>query len=404
MAASSLWAVYLGVALHGVCYDFFFVAGAIYTGTIATPKGVNAQAQGMLTLFTYGVGMLLGSQIGALLYAQLPASPTIADWQHMWWYPAIAAAVIALLFQFTFRDDTQEDRSMTGMKGPGIFLAQFLGDTAPFDTLDGLAEWAAGLGYVGVQIPCNAQLIDLKLAAESKTYCDDLRGRLAGHGIEVTELSTHLQGQLVAVHPAYDTLFDGFAPPEVHGKPAERQVWAVEQVKLAARASANLGPDRACDLLGRAGMALSSIRGRNVPPGWSRKRSPNSRGAGSRSSTCSRRRASTARSRCIRARTSMTARPGSGSWTAVDNHPRARLLFDPSHFVLQQLDYLDFIDRYHDRISCFHVKDAEFNPTGRSGVYGGYENWVDRAGRFRSLGDGQVDFSSIFSKLAAIWL
>jgi hypothetical protein len=105
---ASLWAVYLGVALHGVCYDFFFVAGAIYTGTIATPKGVNAQAQGMLTLFTYGVGMLLGSQIGALLYAQLPASPTIADWQHMWWYPAIAAAVIALLFQFTFRDDTRK--------------------------------------------------------------------------------------------------------------------------------------------------------------------------------------------------------------------------------------------------------------------------------------------------------
>ena len=103
----NLWAVYIGVALHGVCYDFFFVAGAIYTTTIATPRGVNAQAQGMLTLFTYGVGMLLGSQIGALLYAQLPATPTIADWQQMWWYPAIAAAVIAILFHLTFRDDSR---------------------------------------------------------------------------------------------------------------------------------------------------------------------------------------------------------------------------------------------------------------------------------------------------------
>lgn len=103
-----LWAVYLGVALHGVCYDFFFVAGAIYTGTFATPKGVNAQAQGMLTLFTYGVGMLLGSQIGALLYAQLPAAPTVADWHQMWWYPAIAAALIALLFQLTFRDTSRK--------------------------------------------------------------------------------------------------------------------------------------------------------------------------------------------------------------------------------------------------------------------------------------------------------
>ena len=84
---------------------------------------------------------------------------------------------------------------------------------------------------------------------------------------------------------------------------------------------------------------------------------------------------------------------------AVDNHPRANILFDPSHFVLQQLDYLDFIDRYHSRIKMFHVKDAEFNPNGRNGVYGGYQDWQDRAGRFRSLGDGQVDFKGIFSKL-----
>ena len=84
---------------------------------------------------------------------------------------------------------------------------------------------------------------------------------------------------------------------------------------------------------------------------------------------------------------------------AVDNHPRANILYDPSHFVLQQLDYLDFIDRYHDRIKMFHVKDAEFLPNGRSGIYGGYQDWVDRPGRFRSLGDGQVDFKQIFSKL-----
>jgi sugar phosphate isomerase/epimerase len=128
-----------------------------------------------------------------------------------------------------------------GMKGPGIFLAQFLGHEAPFDTLEHLAEWASKLGYVGLQIPCDPRLIDLARAAESQAYCDDLMGMLARYGVELTELSTHLQGQLVAVHPAYDTLFDGFAPPELRGKPAERQVWAVEQVKLAARASARLG-------------------------------------------------------------------------------------------------------------------------------------------------------------------
>lgn len=130
---------------------------------------------------------------------------------------------------------------MKTIKGPAIFLAQFMGEQAPFDTLDHLAEWAGGLGYEGIQIPCDPRLIDLRVAAESKDYCDDLRGRLAAFGIVPTELSTHLQGQLVAVHPAYDALFDGFAAPEVRGKPAERQAWAVDQVKLAAKASANLG-------------------------------------------------------------------------------------------------------------------------------------------------------------------
>ncbi|HEY9561062.1 MAG TPA: sugar phosphate isomerase/epimerase, partial [Anseongella sp.] len=85
---------------------------------------------------------------------------------------------------------------------------------------------------------------------------------------------------------------------------------------------------------------------------------------------------------------------------ASGNHARANILYDPSHFVLQQLDYLQFIDIYHERIKMFHVKDAEFNPTGKSGVYGGYQDWIDRPGRFRSLGDGQVDFSGIFTRLS----
>ncbi len=288
---------------------------------------------------------------------------------------------------------------MTGMKGPGIFLAQFLGDTAPFDTLDHLAEWAAGLGYAGVQIPCDPRLIDVALAAESQDYCDDLRARLDRFGIQPTELSTHLQGQLVAVHPAYDTLFDGFAAPEVRGDPARRQAWAVEQVKAAARASARLGltahatfsgalawpyvypwPQRPAGLVEEAFAELA------------RRWTPILDVFAEQGVHCA-----------------FEVHPGEdlhdgATWErfldAVDHHPAARLLFDPSHYVLQQLDYLDFIDRYHDRIACFHVKDAEFNPTGRTGVYGGYESWVNRAGRFRSTGDGQVDFTAVFSKLA----
>ncbi len=289
---------------------------------------------------------------------------------------------------------------MKTIKGPGIFLAQFLGDEAPYDTLDHLAEWAAGLGYKAVQIPCTPKLIDLETAAESQSYCDDLRGRLDKHGIVVSELSTHLQGQLVAVHPAYDSLFDGFAAEHVRGKPVERQAWAVEQVKLAARASRRLGldahatfsgalawpyvypwPQRPAGLIDEAFAELGK-RWRPILDAFEEQ-----------GVDCA-----------------FEIHPGEDLHDGatferfldtVDQHERARILYDPSHFVLQQLDYLAFIDIYHDRISCFHVKDAEFRPTGRSGVYGGYQSWVDRPGRFRSLGDGQVDFGAIFSKMAA---
>jgi len=131
---------------------------------------------------------------------------------------------------------------MKTIKGPAIFLAQFAGDAAPFNNLDSIARWAAGLGFKGVQMPSwDGRLFDLKKAAESKTYCDEVKGTLSQHGLQITELSTHLQGQLVAVHPAYDLQFDNFAPKEVHGNPGKRQVWAVEQMKLVAKASKNLG-------------------------------------------------------------------------------------------------------------------------------------------------------------------
>lgn len=287
---------------------------------------------------------------------------------------------------------------MSGMQGPAIFLAQFLGDTAPFDTLDGLAKWAGDLGYAGIQIPCDPRLIDLHLAAESKAYCDDLRGGLARFGVEPTELSTHLQGQLVAVHPAYDSLFDGFAPAELRGKPAERQAWAVEQVKLAARASANLG-------LGAHATFSGALAWPYVYP-WPQR--PAGLVEEAFAELARRWRPILDVFEEAGVDCAFEIHPGEdihdgATWErfleAVGNHPRARILFDPSHYVLQQLDYLDFIDRYHDRIACFHVKDAEFNPTGRTGVYGGYESWVNRAGRFRSLGDGQVDFGAVFSKL-----
>src|SRR6187549_201381 len=133
---------------------------------------------------------------------------------------------------------------MKTIKGPGIFLAQFLGDKAPFDTLENICKWAAGLGFKGVQIPTSdPKILDLQKAAESKTYADEIKGIVNAAGLEITELSTHLQGQLVAVHPAFSDMFDGFAPADKRGNPAARTEWAIQQLKYAAKASRNLGLD-----------------------------------------------------------------------------------------------------------------------------------------------------------------
>ena len=288
---------------------------------------------------------------------------------------------------------------MRTIKGPGIFLAQFMGDQAPFNDLETICRWAKDIGFIGVQLPTwDARVIDLQKAAESKTYADELKGIINEIGLEITELSTHLQGQLVAVHPAYDALFDGFAPENVRGNSKARTEWAVQQLKWAAKASQNLGlnahptfsgallwhtvypwPQRPAGLV-ETGFTELAARWRPILDYFDE---------------CG-------VDVCYEIHPGEDLHDGVSYemfLQKVDNHPRACLLYDPSHFVLQCLDYLAYIDHYHERIRAFHVKDAEFNGSGKQGVYGGYQGWVQRAGRFRSLGDGQVDFKGVFSKL-----
>ena len=290
---------------------------------------------------------------------------------------------------------------MASIQGPALFLAQYMADDAPFNQFDTILDWCRDLDYLGVQIPTwDPRCIDLGLAAESQQYCDDWRGGVESRGLTVTELSTHLQGQLVAVHPAYDAMFDGFADESVRGKPSERTEWAIQQVKNCLTASKNLGltsmvtfsgalawpyvypwPQRPAGLIEEA---FSELGKRWLP-------------ILDHAEECG-------------VDCSFEIHPGEDLHDGVTfemflervhNHPRCNILYDPSHLILQQLDYLGFMDAYKDRIKLVHIKDAEFNPTARQGVYGGYQSWVDRAGRFRSLGDGQVEFKSIFSKLAA---
>ena len=288
---------------------------------------------------------------------------------------------------------------MNTIKGPAIFLAQFADDKAPFDTLDSICRWAASHGYRGIQIPTwESRFIDLDLAANSKTYCDELKGTVQKYGIEITELSTHLQGQLVAVHPAYDIMFDTFAPEMFRRNPKARTLWAKEQVLKAIKASHHLGIDKHVTFSGAllwptmypwpqrpeglVELGFKELADRWIP----------------------------LLNKCedLGVDLCYEIHPGEDLHDGVtferflkatSNHSRVKILYDPSHFLLQQMDYLAFIDIYHEYIKMFHVKDAEYNPTGRSGVYGGYQSWADRPGRFRSLGDGQIDFKSIFSKL-----
>jgi sugar phosphate isomerase/epimerase len=289
---------------------------------------------------------------------------------------------------------------MRTIKGPGIFLAQFAGDEAPFNTLAGMAKWAAGLGFAGVQIPSwDSRLFDLKLAAESQSYCDELLGVIDEQGLSLTELSTHLQGQLVATHPAYDAAFADFAPAGLKHDTKGRQDWAVQQLLYAAQASKRLGLDAHATFSGAlawpffypwpqrpAGLideAFAELARRWIPI----LNAFDEVGVDV----------------CYELHPGEDLHDGATFerfLSAVGDHKRANILYDPSHMILQQMDYLGFLDLYHERVRAFHVKDAEYRPSASSGVYGGYQDWIDRPGRFRSLGDGQIDFNSIFSKMA----
>nr|WP_312371810.1 sugar phosphate isomerase/epimerase [Delftia acidovorans] len=289
---------------------------------------------------------------------------------------------------------------MQTIKGPSLHLAQFADNKAPFNSLEDIARWAAGVGFKGLQIPAwDQRLFDVATAASSQTYCDDVSGMLASHGLVASELTTHIFGQLVAVHPAYDAMCDSFAPEALRGNPAARTAWALEQLKLSAVASRRMGlsdmgtfsgsfawpylfpfPQRPAGLIETAFEELAR-RWRPILDAC------DEQGV----------------NLCYEIHPSEDLHDGTSFerfHELVGQHARCKILFDPSHFVLQQLDYLDYIDIYREHIRMFHVKDAEFLPSGRQGIYGGYSSWLERAGRFRSLGDGQVDFKAIFSKFA----
>ncbi len=291
---------------------------------------------------------------------------------------------------------------MRTIKGPGLMLAQFLGPEPPFDRLDTLAAWTADMGYEAVQLPTfNPRVFDLEKGASSRTYCDDVKGLLSDHGIVLAELSTHRQGHILASHPAYDASSDGMAPPEVRHDPKARQEWAAHQIMLAAASARNLGLDRHATFSGsllwpfiypyppRAGGLVEEAFA-ELAARWLPLLDAFDEGG---------------------VDVAFEIHPGEDLHDgvtferfldAVDQHPRANILYDPSHLYLQMMDYVGFIEVYAERIKCFHVKDAELKRSPRTGIWGGYQGWQQRAARFRSLGDGDIDFNAIFSAMTHI--
>ncbi len=288
---------------------------------------------------------------------------------------------------------------MRTIKGPAVFLSQFIGEVPPFDTLEGLAGWASGLGFRGVQVPVHdPRIFDPTRAATEPAYADQVQDMLARHGLELTELAAQRTGALLAVHPALDLAADAMAPEALRGNHAARRDWALGQMRHTIEAANRLGVRRVAVFSG----ALLWPYVYPWPP-----RAPGLREA-----------AFDALAHiwlpildmadqagvdlCFELHPGQDLHDGA-SFDAfldrVNQHPRAKILFDPSHMLLQHMDYLGFLDLYHPRVAAMHVKDAEFHPSPRAGVYGGFLDWIDRPGRFRSPGDGQIDFRGIFSRL-----
>jgi sugar phosphate isomerase/epimerase len=281
---------------------------------------------------------------------------------------------------------------MKTLNGPGVFLAQFIAPEPPYDRLGTLAAWAAENGFRAVQLPTfNAAIFDVEKASQSDTYCDEVKGLLAGHGLVISELSTHRPGHVLGTHNVYGEIVDALLPPEARGSPATRMSWATDQLLKAARATRRLGltghvtmsggllwpflypyPPRPQGLVEEAFAELAR-RWRPILDAFD--------AAG--------------------ATVGFELHPGEDVHdgasferflAATGNHARVGILYDPSHLFLQHIDYGRFIDIYHGWITAFHVKDAEWNKSPKTGVYAGYVDWMDRA--------GDIDFNLIFSKLA----
>ena len=284
------------------------------------------------------------------------------------------------------------------IRGPGLFIGQFIGEHPPFDTLEGIAGFAAGLGFEALQIPVHDPRILDPACVDEAGYVGSILGVLERHGLVVSEVSAHRAGQMTAVHPAYDDVIDALAPAGARGDPATRLKAADATVRRAITLAARFGAAKVAVFSG--GLAWPFFYPYPPPPPGLVERAFAELARRWRPLLDAAEEAEV--DLCFELHPGQDLHDGATFerfLALVDDHRRAKILYDPSHMRLQHMDYLGFIDRYHARIAAFHVKDAEFVASASRGVYGGYAEWLDRPGRFRSLGDGDIDFRGVFDRL-----
>lgn len=292
------------------------------------------------------------------------------------------------------------------LKGPGVFLAQGWGKPG-WQTLEESARTAASLGYRGLQCHLwNGGPIDLELAAASTAYCDKLQDVATKAGCPIVELANHCDWQLVRCAPAYLKLHQWPAPKSIHGNAVALAAWGQQRAKLSVAAAKNFGFSRV------GGFSGSSIFHLVYP--WPQRPKGLVEAAYHALSKAWMPVFDFADQ--LDVDVCFELHPGEdlmcgGTFNAflpyVKNHPRCNILMDLSHMVLagmKMTQMLGFITANAGRIKMAHIKDGEFVPTPEGGVYSSYYPWNKRQGRFRSLGDGQIDYAAVIALLQSLGL
>jgi sugar phosphate isomerase/epimerase len=265
-------------------------------------------------------------------------------------------------------------------------------------TLDELAQKAKSWGYDGLELACWGDHFDVHQGAESKAYCDDRHAILAKYGLKCWAISNHLAGQLVCDNN--DKRSELFAPKETHGDPEKMRQWAIQEMKLTARAAANMGLKVVNGFTGSSIWHLLY----SFPPV-----SPDMVEAGFKQFAQLWNPILDVFDE-VGVRFGLEVHPTEIAYDihtarraleAINRRPAFGFNFDPSHLIWQGVDSVKFLNSFPDRIYHVHMKDAITQLDGENGIIASHLNFGDprRGWDFRSLGHGGVNFEEIIRTL-----